>query len=94
MKMDDSKQVTIKPEEGYGRVNEEAFVEVKKEQVPQDALRVDAQLEGRDASGRTFQARVEEIGDQTVVLNFNHPLAGRTLYFDVKVLEIHKASAE
>ena len=31
MKMGDSKQVTIKPEEGYGRVNEEAFVEVKKE---------------------------------------------------------------
>ena len=94
MKMGDSKQVTIKPEEGYGRVNDEAFVEAKKEQVPQDALRVDAQLEGRDASGRTFQARVAEIRDQTVVLDFNHPLAGRTLYFDVKILEIHKVSAE
>ncbi len=94
MKMGDSKQVTIKPEEGYGPVNDEAFVAVKKEQVPQDALRVDAQLEGRDARGRTFQARVAEIGDQTVVLDFNHPLAGRTLYFDVKILKIYKASAE
>jgi len=92
--MGDSKQVTIKPEEGYGRINEEAFVEVKKEQVPEDALRVGAQLEGRDASGRTFQARVAEIRDQTVVLDFNHPLAGRTLDFDVKILEIHKVSAE
>jgi FKBP-type peptidyl-prolyl cis-trans isomerase SlyD len=37
---------------------------------------------------------VAEIGDQTVVLDFNHPLAGRTRYFDVKILKIHKASAE
>jgi FKBP-type peptidyl-prolyl cis-trans isomerase 2 len=37
---------------------------------------------------------VAEIRDQTVLLDFNHPLAGRTLYFDVRILEIHKASAE
>jgi FKBP-type peptidyl-prolyl cis-trans isomerase SlyD len=94
MKMGDSKQVTIKPEEGYGRVNDEAFVEAKKEQVPQDALRVDAQLEGRDASGRTFQARVAEIRDETVVLDFNHPLAGKTLFFEVKILDIQETSVE
>ena len=94
MKVGDSKQVTVNPEEGYGPVIQDAFVEVKKEQIPQDAMKVDAQLQGRDESGRTFQARVAEIKEQTVVLDFNHPLAGRTLFFDVKILEIEKAPAE
>lgn len=94
MKVGDSKQVTVNPEEGYGPVIQDAFVEVKKEQIPQDAMKVDAHLQGRDENGRTFQARVAEIKEQTVVLDFNHPLAGRTLFFDVKILDIEKASAE
>lgn len=94
MKIGDSKKVTINPEEGYGPVIQEAFVEVKKEQIPQDALKIDTQLQGRDANGRDFTARVAEIKDTTVVLDFNHPLAGRTLFFDVKVLEIEKASTK
>jgi len=94
MKIGDSKRVTIKPEEGYGVVNPEAFVEVKKEQIPEDALRVDAELQGRDASGRVFQVRVAEIRGQAVVLDFNHPLAGRTLRFEVKVLDIQKAPSK
>jgi FKBP-type peptidyl-prolyl cis-trans isomerase SlyD len=94
MKVGDSKRVTITPEEGYGVVNPEAFVEVKKGEVPEDALRVDAELQGRDASGQVFQVRVAEIRDQSVVLDFNHPLAGRTLRFEVKVLDIQKAPSQ
>ena len=94
MKVGDSKRVTIKPEEGYGVVNPEAFVEVKKEEVPKDALRVDAELQGRDTSGQAFQVRVAEVRDHTVVLDFNHPLAGRTLRFEVKVLDIQKAPSQ
>lgn len=92
MKTGDRKKVTVNPDEGYGPVMQDAFVEVKKEQIPQDALKVEAQLQGQDASGRAFLARVAEIREQTVVLDFNHPLAGRTLYFDVKILAIEKAS--
>ncbi len=91
MKIGESKQVTVKPEEGYGAADPEAFTEVGKEKIPQSALRVGAQLKGRDASGRPVYARVVEVRDQTVVLDFNHPLAGRTLYFEIKVLDIRKA---
>ncbi|MFQ5804266.1 MAG: peptidylprolyl isomerase [Candidatus Methylomirabilales bacterium] len=91
MKIGEGKQVTVTPEEGYGVVHQEAFREVNKEQIPQDALKVGAQLQGRDASGRIVHARVAEIKDQTVVLDFNHPLAGKTLYFEVKVLDIQTA---
>lgn len=94
MKIGETRRVTVKPEEGYGVVDQEAFVEVKKEQIPQDALKVDTQLEGRDESGQTVYARVVEIKDQTVVLDLNHPLAGKTLYFDIKILEIQKAAVK
>jgi len=91
MKTGDRKKVTVNPDEGYGPVMADAFVVVKKEHIPQDALNVDAQIQGQDASGRAFLARVAEIREQAVVLDFNHPLAGRTLYFDVKILAIEQA---
>ncbi|MFQ5990706.1 MAG: peptidylprolyl isomerase [Candidatus Methylomirabilales bacterium] len=94
MKIGESKQVKVKPEDGYGVVDQEAFVEVKKDQVPQDALKVDTQLQGRDSSGRLFHARVVEIKGETVVLDLNHPLAGKTLSFDVKVLDIQNTSVK
>jgi FKBP-type peptidyl-prolyl cis-trans isomerase SlyD len=93
MKVGESKKVTVKPEEGYGEVNKEAFQEVKKELVPQEDLKVGAELQGRDSVGRVIRARVSEIKDDTVVLDLNHPLAGKTLYFDVKVLDIKDAPA-
>ena len=94
LKIGDSKQVTVKPEEGYGFVDQEAFEEVDKEKIPQDAVKVGAQLQGQDASGKKFSVRVVEIKDKTVVLDLNHPLAGKTLYFEVKVLDIKKAPVQ
>ncbi len=94
MKMGDSKQVTVKPGEGYGAVNQGAFVEVKKEQIPQDALKIGAQLQSKDPNGRIVKFRVTEIKEQTVVLDSNHPLAGKTLYFEVKVLDIKETPSK
>ena len=51
-------------------------------------LVVGARLRGHTQSGREVPVRVREIKDTTVVLDLNHPLAGRTLVFDVRVLLI------
>jgi FKBP-type peptidyl-prolyl cis-trans isomerase SlyD len=83
-----TKKVTVKPEDGYGPVNKEAFLEVRKDQIDADSLKVGATLQSRDQQGRIIFARISEIKDQTVVLDFNHPLAGKTLYFDIKILNI------
>ena len=88
LKVGDTKKVTVKPEEGYGAVNPEAKVEVKKEQVPPDALKIGAQLQGQTPEGQPYMVHVAEIKDETVILDFNHPLAGKTLHFDVKVIDI------
>lgn len=88
MKPGENRQITVKPEEGYGKVEAEALVEVDKKQVPPDAQKVGAQLQGQNEQGQVFTARVSEVRDETVLLDFNHPLAGKTLYFDIKVLNI------
>ena len=46
-------------------------------------------LNGKDPSGRIVQPIVKEIKDHTVLLDFNHPLAGKTLYVEVKVIDVH-----
>jgi FKBP-type peptidyl-prolyl cis-trans isomerase SlyD len=93
MKVGESKQVTVQPEEGYGIVHNEAFLELEKEKIPNEARQVGARVQGRTGDGQMVTARVAEIKDATVVLDFNHPLAGKTLYFDVKILNIKAQSA-
>lgn len=87
MAVGDSKQVTVTPEDGYGSVNPSAFQEVKKDLIPPDA-KVGAQLQGKGPDGQPVYPRVSEIKDDSVVLDFNHPLAGKTLNFDVKIVDI------
>ena len=87
MTVGETKQVTVAPADAYGERDPNAFQEISKEKVPADA-KVGTQLEGKDTSGRLVRPVVKEIKDETVLLDFNHPLAGKTLVFDMKVLDI------
>ena len=83
----DVAKVTVKPEDGYGKVDPKAQVEVGRERVPPD-VKVGSQLTGQDSNGDTRAVRVKEIKEKSVVLDLNHPLAGKTLVFDVRVLRV------
>jgi FKBP-type peptidyl-prolyl cis-trans isomerase SlyD len=93
MKIGDSKHVTIKPDDGYGVINTDAFEEIEKEKIPPEGLKVGVELQGKGSDGQIVSSRVVEIKEQTVVLDFNHPLAGKTLHFDVKILDIEEAAS-
>ena len=93
MKAGESKQVTVAPEQAYGEVNPQALQEVPIDQIPPDARKVGVQLQGKDGQGRTVHPKVAEVKEEVVVLDFNHPLAGKTLYFDVKILDVKTATA-
>ena len=88
MQVGDSKQVKVAPEEGYGPVNPDAYTEVPVSELPEDARTPGAELMARDQSGRSQRLRVDKIDGDTATLDFNHPLAGKTLVFDVKILEV------
>lgn len=92
MKVGAQKKIHVRPEEGYGPVNPQAFQEIPKEKLPPDAQKVGAILATQGPQGQTITMRVHEIKGNTVVVDFNHPLAGKTLNFDVKVVDIKSAS--
>ena len=89
----DEKEVTVSPEEGYGPLSETAFVEVGKTEIPEDAQVVGAQLQAENPKGEMVYPVVTEIKDETVILDFNHPLAGKELNFNVKILDIEDKSS-
>jgi len=91
MKVGGEKHVTVKPEDGYGKVNPNAVQEVPKEKIPPNALKVGAVLAARSPEGMVVPMTVRQIKEKTVVMDMNHPMAGKTLVFDVKVVDIQPA---
>jgi FKBP-type peptidyl-prolyl cis-trans isomerase SlyD len=95
MKIGDSKDVVVQPKDGYGEFNEDAFMEVPRKDFPKDMpLEVDAELTVRDDAGNARYARIDSVEDETVTLNFNHPLAGDELHFHVKVVDLREPNEE
>jgi FKBP-type peptidyl-prolyl cis-trans isomerase 2 len=93
--VEETKQVTLSPEEAYGPVKSELFQSVKPDVVPEEARRSGAVLTARDeTTGDKRYFRVHEVQPDKIVLDFNHQLAGQRLHFDVKVLGIEKAGRE
>ena len=94
MKVGGTKSVRVKPEDAYGPVNPKTYQEVPKTNVPPEALKVGATLVAKSPQGQSIPVRVREIKEKTVVMDFNHPLAGKTLSFDVKVMDIKAAETK
>ncbi|HSF56598.1 MAG TPA: peptidylprolyl isomerase, partial [Candidatus Binatia bacterium] len=93
MKTGEEKRVKVRPEEGYGPVDPKGFQEFPKDKIPSEGLKVGAVLTARGPQGQQVPVRVHEIKEKTVVLDLNHPMAGKTLVFDIKVLDVQPPSA-
>src|SRR5262245_12378073 len=91
LKVGDQKKISVKPEDGYGLPDAKAFQEVPRDRVPAEAQKAGTMLMTKAPDGRTAQIRVHEVKEKTVVVDFNHPLAGKTLHFDVKIKDIKAA---
>ena len=93
MHVGDSKEVTVGPDDGYGQIDPAGLIEVPKEQLPKDVTPTAGMvLRGMNPDGKSFRAIIKEIKDKTVVLDLNHPLAGKTLTFKVKITGIAPTS--
>ena len=95
MKIGDSRDVVVSPAEAYGEFDEDAFMDVPRGQFPKDMpLEEGLELTVRDDTGQSRYARIEAIEGENVTLNFNHPLAGDELHFNVKVVGLREPTAE
>jgi len=89
MEVGQVKTISIAPEEAYGPRREDLVLYVKKTDFPEDITpTVGQQLQIRQPNGRIIDLMVTEVGDESVTLDANHPLAGKTLIFDVELVEI------
>lgn len=86
--------ILVKAEDAYGTHNPDAKQEVPKDQFSGIDLDVGMTLYGQGEDGGTVQVVVKEIGEETVIIDFNHPLAGKDLMFSVTINNVRDASAE
>jgi len=88
MKVSESRKVTLPPDRGYGAVISDLVQEVDLQMVPEEARFAGAQLAAEDENGNRHFALVREVRESKILVDLNHPFAGKTLTFDVKVLAV------
>lgn len=85
----EAKTVTIAVEDAYGPHNPEMVIEVPRSEIPDHIdLTLGNHLQMSQENGQTFTVLITEVTDTMVTLDANHPLAGRELTFDLKLVEI------
>jgi len=89
MKVGEKKSFKVSPEEGYGAQDPKAIRDIPRKDLPADLTpKAGMILLAQDKNGQRFPAKIVEVKKDAVVMDFNHPLAGKTLNFDVEVLDI------
>ena len=94
MEIGEKADVLVKPADAYGEYNSDATQEVPADQFAGIDLEVGMTLYGQGEDGGTVQVTVKEIKEDTVVIDFNHPLAGKDLMFTVTLNNVREATAE
>lgn len=89
MEVGDSKTVVIPPEQGYGKVREDLIADVNKGDFPENITpEIGKKLQIEQDDGSKLHVTITRVGEEKVTLDANHPLAGKTLTFDIELLEI------
>jgi len=94
MAIGDKGDILVQPEDAYGSFDDEAKQEVPKDQFAGIDLEIGMTLYGQGEDGGTVQVTVKEIGEESIIIDFNHPLAGKSLMFSVTINNVRDASAE
>ena len=94
MKVGDKKTFVIKAADAYGEYDKAKLIEVPKEQFPKDTpLSVGMAFSVQTSQG-SLPVTIAAIGDKTVTVDTNNPLAGKDLTFAVQIVKIRDATKE
>lgn len=94
-KAGDKFSLTLQPDEGYGEYDDELVEEMPREELDEDEeLKPGMEIELLDEDGDVFEATVREVRDDVVVMDFNPPLAGKVLNYDVEVVAVRPATED
>ena len=93
MAVGESKTVNIPAEEAYGPRSEQMVQEVPRTALPDDLEpREGMALQAKGQDGRMLQLKVTAVGDESITVDGNHPLAGKALTFDIELVDVAKAA--
>ena len=89
MKVNEKKTISINKEEAFGEPREDLIHEVPKTQLPQDMeVKEGMPLVSKSPEGQEINMIVKEVKDESIIVDANHPLAGKDVVFDLEVVEI------
>lgn len=95
LEVGESKTIDVKSEDAYGEIDPRARQKVQQEEFSEDVpLEVGTFLDLRDSDDNVLSAQIVEKDEDTVTLDFNHPLAGKDLVFKVTVTDLRPATEE
>lgn len=94
MNLNEEADVMVEPAQAYGEYNEEAVQTLPKDQFAGIELTEGMTLYGTGEQGETVQVVVKGFTDSEVTIDYNHPMAGRTLMFSVAILSVREATEE
>ncbi|MGM5479917.1 MAG: FKBP-type peptidyl-prolyl cis-trans isomerase [Nanobdellota archaeon] len=95
MKKDEEKKISLTPEDGYGQPREDLVREVPKKDLGDDIKpEVGMTLGVKAPTGQVFPAVIKEIKDENIVIDANHPLAGKNIKFDIKIVDTREPTEE
>lgn len=95
MGVGESKQVSVAAGDAYGEVDNEAIIEVNRADFPAEVpMEIGTQVQVRNMDGHVLDARIASMEGDKVKLDFNHPLAGKDLLFNVTVVGLRNATEE
>lgn len=85
----EEKSVHVSAENAYGKVNPDAFKELPKSSLPEGLEpQKDMMLQAHSPEGQEILVRISDVKEESIIIDMNHPLAGKDLMFDVKVVSI------
>jgi len=89
MKVGEKVTANIPPDEGYGQHSDEYIIEMPKAGIPEDMeIEKGLQIHLQDQNGQPVPGIIHEILDEVVKVDVNHPLSGKTLVFDIEIVEV------
>ena len=89
MTVGDTKNISLAPDEAYGQPNPELIGDIPKQAFPPGfSFEVGTMVQGQDENGRPLVGKINEAQDETVTVDFNHPMAGKDLNFEIELVSI------
>jgi len=89
MKKGEEKEIKLKPEQAYGEHNPQLIKKIPRDQLPKEQEPKQGMILMLNLpSGQQVPARIAQVTDQEITIDLNHPLAGKTLNFKIKIVDV------